>query len=433
MLPRSRLPSRATAWEVPRERSSSHRPGRAPSPARPLDRPPPRGRRPPHAVRQRGGRGRRGARLPASQDRRRRRHDDHRPRLPGVPVHRRDRRPVRARRTAAPRPVPPRGLAPRRHPGPGPGRDGRPHGQRRARGGRCPLPARVERAHDARGPARLGSAGRRLGTPPEALAARDGCGAPRLRGPRLPGRRRHGLHPAPTVLVGDPRPHRLGLPRGRDAVPAGRGSAGGPHRAHRPLRLRRAGRRRGRARVAGHTRADRGPGPRHPRDDRARGHAPRRPAPASPARARLRLAIRSAGARLRGRARGGGPSPEHPPRPAPGLPRQQDPRDRALGPPLLGPHRRGVGARLRGGRRPGLPALAPVLRDRRREPARGLPHGPVPAVALRARRHRSTGGTNVYAALGETTGIGLVRSAVFAWLVVRLSGLLRSQGVRVQL
>ena len=43
------------------------------------------------------------------------------------------------------------------------------------------------------------------------------------------------------------------------------------------------------------------------------------------------------------------------------------------------------------------------------------------------------GGTNVYAALGETTGIGLVRSAVFAWLVVRLSGFLRSRGVRVQL
>ena len=154
--------------------------------------------------------------------------------------------------------------------------------------------ARVERAHDARGPARLGSAGRRLGTPPEALAARGGCRAPRLRGPRLPGRRRHRLDPAPTVLVGDPRPHRLGLPRRRDAVPAGRGSAGDPHRAHRPLRLRRAGRRRGRARVARHTRADRGPDRRHPRRDRARGHAPRRAAEAPPARARLRLAIRGA-------------------------------------------------------------------------------------------------------------------------------------------
>ena len=32
-----------------------------------------------------------------------------------------------------------------------------------------------------------------------------------------------------------------------------------------------------------------------------------------------------------------------------------------------------------------------------------------------------------------TTGIGLVRSAVFAWLVVRLSGWMRSRGVRVQL
>jgi len=43
------------------------------------------------------------------------------------------------------------------------------------------------------------------------------------------------------------------------------------------------------------------------------------------------------------------------------------------------------------------------------------------------------GGTNYYEVLGGTTGIGLVRSAVFAWLVVRLSGFLRSKGVRIQL
>jgi hypothetical protein len=43
------------------------------------------------------------------------------------------------------------------------------------------------------------------------------------------------------------------------------------------------------------------------------------------------------------------------------------------------------------------------------------------------------GGTNVYAALGQTTGVGLVRSAVFAWVVVRLSGWMRSRGVRIQL
>jgi heparan-alpha-glucosaminide N-acetyltransferase len=44
------------------------------------------------------------------------------------------------------------------------------------------------------------------------------------------------------------------------------------------------------------------------------------------------------------------------------------------------------------------------------------------------------GGMDIYAALGRAgTGVGLVRSAVFAWVVVRLSGLLRSRGVVIQL
>jgi hypothetical protein len=43
------------------------------------------------------------------------------------------------------------------------------------------------------------------------------------------------------------------------------------------------------------------------------------------------------------------------------------------------------------------------------------------------------GGTNLYEALGQTTWIGLARSAVFAWVVVRLSGWMRSRGVRIQL
>ena len=42
------------------------------------------------------------------------------------------------------------------------------------------------------------------------------------------------------------------------------------------------------------------------------------------------------------------------------------------------------------------------------------------------------GGTNPYEALASPTALGLARSAVFAWLVVRLTGLLRSRGVRVQ-
>jgi len=44
-----------------------------------------------------------------------------------------------------------------------------------------------------------------------------------------------------------------------------------------------------------------------------------------------------------------------------------------------------------------------------------------------------TGGRNLYVALAQPTALGLVRSAVFAWLVVRLSGWVRSRGVCVRL
>jgi predicted acyltransferase len=43
------------------------------------------------------------------------------------------------------------------------------------------------------------------------------------------------------------------------------------------------------------------------------------------------------------------------------------------------------------------------------------------------------GGTNVYEALAGNTVVGLLRSAVFAWLVVRLCGRLRGAGLRMQL
>ncbi len=42
-------------------------------------------------------------------------------------------------------------------------------------------------------------------------------------------------------------------------------------------------------------------------------------------------------------------------------------------------------------------------------------------------------GKNPYAALGASLWIGLVRSIVFAWVVVRLSGWMRSRGLRLQL
>jgi heparan-alpha-glucosaminide N-acetyltransferase len=43
------------------------------------------------------------------------------------------------------------------------------------------------------------------------------------------------------------------------------------------------------------------------------------------------------------------------------------------------------------------------------------------------------GGTNPYEALGRTPVIGAVRSIAFAWIVVRLCGLLRARGIRLQL
>lgn len=43
------------------------------------------------------------------------------------------------------------------------------------------------------------------------------------------------------------------------------------------------------------------------------------------------------------------------------------------------------------------------------------------------------GGMNFYEKLGENTWVGFVRSTVFAWIVVRLCGLLRDAGVLMQI
>jgi heparan-alpha-glucosaminide N-acetyltransferase len=43
------------------------------------------------------------------------------------------------------------------------------------------------------------------------------------------------------------------------------------------------------------------------------------------------------------------------------------------------------------------------------------------------------GGRNPYEALAATAGVGLLRSAVFAWVAARLTGALRSAGLRIQL
>jgi hypothetical protein len=43
------------------------------------------------------------------------------------------------------------------------------------------------------------------------------------------------------------------------------------------------------------------------------------------------------------------------------------------------------------------------------------------------------GGVNPYEAISQPVPLGLVRSAVFAWVVVRLTGWLRDRGLRFQL
>jgi hypothetical protein len=42
-------------------------------------------------------------------------------------------------------------------------------------------------------------------------------------------------------------------------------------------------------------------------------------------------------------------------------------------------------------------------------------------------------GWNPYEALGRSLAVGVVRSVVFAWAVVRLSGAMRARGLRLQM
>ena len=250
-----------------------------------------------------------------------------------------------------------------------------------------PVRPRVERAHDARGAAGLGGAGRRAGD----ASASPGCARRASRSSSVVAlayratTRRASSSSGPywwgiLGLIGWAY---LGV---ASLYLAGRRSARGPDRPHRPLLLRRAGRRRRRVRVALDPRPDRRADRRNPRRDRARGHAAGRAPEAPPDRGRVRLALRGGGARLRGarsRRRGCSSTPCTAP---PGLPSQQDPRDRALGPLVLGPHVRGLGRSSSSWWTSSGWRAGPVHRDRRREPADRLPDGAVPAVALRALR-----------------------------------------------
>ena len=55
------------------------------------------------------------------------------------------------------------------------------------------------------------------------------------------------------------------------------------------------------------------------------------------------------------------------------------------------------------------------------------------ALSLLALSATITGGVNLYAALGDTLVIGTIRSIAFAWVIVWISGWLRSRGVRIQI
>ena len=108
----------------------------------------------------------------------------------------------------------------------------------------------VERADDAGGAARLGGATGWLGRSATSVAAGRGVAAAALRRDRLSRHQITGwmqLRPYWWGILG---PHRLGLSRSREPVPGDRRAAGDPERTRRPLRLRGAGGRCRRLRLA---------------------------------------------------------------------------------------------------------------------------------------------------------------------------------------
>ena len=317
--------------------------------------------------------------------------------------------------------------------------DGRPDGER---GARRPGPAVAARRGSCVATAgvllAVGRAGRGLG--PRAPAAGCAPPAPRCsssRRSRLPLARRGRLDPAAPALVGHPRPDRLGVPGGGGALPRRRRAPGGPHRPRGAPLLRRARPRDGRARALGGAAALR-PAARHRRRDRALGHAAGSAAAAPPRGRARRLRPRrdrssSRPLALAGVPRRGRAAAPHPERPRTPRSASQARRDRALGPALLGPHLPAPGCSsswpptsAAGGAGRGRSTIAgenPLVAYLLAPALFSLPTLAAPL----------TGGRDLYAAAREMPGIGLAVSAVFAWVVVWLTGLLRSRGLRVQL
>ena len=255
-----------------------------------------------------------------------------------------------------------------------------------------------------------------------------------LRGDRVPRQGRQRLAAAAALLVGDPRAHRLGVPGCRQPLPRDRVAPRDPDGTPRALRLRRARRQGGRFRLADDSGAARGRHRRDARRGRARGLPARRPGASASCRSQGSPWRFAAGALGCAAAFG-----------AAGL----------LLHTLHGLHAAFTISKIHATLPWGLLSAALTtarlggrLRDRGRARAGGMAEGR-PASPARTRcsptcsrrsccRSSSSaaplfGGGNPYEAISQPVPLGLVRSAVFAWVVVRLTGWLRARGLRFQL
>ena len=339
---------------------------------------------------------------------------------------------LRARREPA------RGAAPRGRARGRPRRDRRADGERGARRRGVGVAARLERADDARRAARLGPAARAAGAGViEGLAPSPRHPALALRGAGVPRQGRQRLAAAAALLVGDPRAHRLGVPGCRQPLPRGRrrgprdpdGTRRRSTAASRSPTRRAvsAGRRfRGRSWAASSGRTAR---------SCSRAACSASWSSASSARSGSPWRFAARGARLRRGVRRGGTAAPHAPRPPPPRSRSARSTRRCRGGSLSAALTTAawVAIFVIGGR------AGPAARGRR--PSSSPARTRCSPTCWRRSCCRSSsspaplfgGAQPLRGAQPAGAALGLVRSAVFAWVVVRLTGWLRARGLRFQL